>query len=184
MNKITLKGQTLLELVVGMSLIAVVIGALAITTTYSLRNTQFSKNQAQATQFAQENLEKVRTIKSANYGICLNGQDPLVNCFAWEDIWIKNDFGNLPACDDLPAPTCTFELRDNGCTVVTGDTRPLCLVYKATPSSFSGVSGNFTYQIYIENEVPNEQKRVTSKVFWTDTTGQHSSDLVTVFSKL
>lgn len=184
MSKLTFKGQSLLELVVGISLIAAVLTALVVTTTYSLRNTQFSKNQSLATKFAQENLEKVRTIKIANYGVCLNGQDPLVNCSTWEeDIWVKNDFGNLPTCDDLPSPTCTFEFRNAGCTVG-GETKDPCLIYKTTPSVFPGSPTVFTYQIYIENEVPNQQKRITSKVFWTDSTGQHSSDLVTVFSKL
>ena len=55
-----------MELVVGISLITVVIGAIAVITTYSSRNSQFSKNQAQATKLAQENIDVVITIGDAS----------------------------------------------------------------------------------------------------------------------
>lgn len=159
------RGQTLLELVVGMSLITVVIGALAIITTYSLRNSQFSKNQSQGTQLAQENLEKVRTIRSANYGVCLNGQSV---CSTWDEIW-PVVFGSD-----------TFVLQP--CTAA-GILKPFCLTYSAVRAD---LGNGFSGQIIIEDEPgsPATQKRVTSRVFWTDNTGEHSSDLVTVFSKL
>lgn len=175
MNRLTAKGQTLLELVVGMSLITVVIGALAITTTYSLRNTQFSKNQAQATQLAQENMEKVRTIKSANYGVCLTNRTP---CLTWEEIWDVT-FGSSESCT---AVGCTY-IPTNNCTVTGNITKALCLTYSENPVD---LGNGFTAQVIIEDEpgLSNTQKRVTSEVFWTDTTGKHSSDLVTVFSKL
>ncbi|MBI2593426.1 prepilin-type N-terminal cleavage/methylation domain-containing protein [Candidatus Daviesbacteria bacterium] len=171
------KGQTLLELVVGMSLIAVVIGAMAITTTYSLRNTQFSKNQAQATMLAQENMEKVRTIKSANYGVCLQGKTP---CLTWEEIWDET-FGSYSS-KSCTLIGCTY-IPSNNCTVTGDITKALCLTYSENPID---LGNGFTAQVIIEDEpgLAGTQKRVTSKVFWTDTTGQHSSDLVTVFSKL
>ncbi len=181
MNKLTCKGQTLLELVVGLGILLVVLGAAAISTTQGLRNSQFSKNQAQATKLAQENMEIVRTIKNSNLGVCLSGQGT-TSCLTWEGIW-TNNFGNLPACAN-PTATCTFEIRNNTCTLAAGGTKPICLVYKNTPAVLSG--GIFSYQVYIENEdlaLPLIQKRVTSRVFWTDSTGQHSSDLVTVFSR-
>lgn len=172
---LNLKGQTLLELVVGMSLITVVIGALAITTTYSLRNTQFSKNQAQATKLAQENLEKVRTIKSSNYGVCPDGQVP---CLTWEEIWDEK-FGKAGSCSALG---CTY-IPTNNCTVTDDLVKALCLTYSAAPVN---IGNGFTAQVIIEDDVASSgtQKTVTSRVFWTDTTGEHSSDLVTVFSKL
>lgn len=164
MNNLSAKGQTLLELVVGMSLITVVIGALAITTTYSLRNTQFSKNQALATKFAQENLEKVRTIKSSNDGVCLQGQTP---CKTWDEIWGITFAGS------------SYVLTTS-CTVTGNIVKPLCLSYNLTPAN---LGNGFTGQIIIEDEAAS-QKRVRSKVYWTDSTGQHVSELVTVFSKL
>lgn len=166
MNKLEQGGQTLLELVVGMGLIAAVITALAITTTYGLRNTQFSKNQALATKLAQENLEKVRTIKSANYGVCLQNE-LLSNCSSWESIW-SISFG-----------TGSRFVIENGCTV-SASTEPLCLKYS---TDFADLGNGFTGEVILADEASG-QKRVTSRVFWTDTTGQHKSDLVTLFSKL
>jgi len=166
-----------MELVVGVSLIAVVIGAIAVITTYSLRNSQFSKNQALATKFAQQNLEFVRTIKSANYDVCLANQQP-GNCSSWESIW-STDFG-----------TGTNFVIQKDCTV-RGTSKTYCL--KFNPGNIADTDGVFTKEVIISNEArvtgqpPDKdsgQKRVTSRVYWTDTTGQHSSDLVTVFSKI
>lgn len=168
------KGQTLLELVVGMSLVTVIIGALAITTTYSLRNSQFSKNQTQATKYAQEYLEQVRTIKSANYGICFTGQP---TCSNWEEIWVPG--GQFQA--RCASGSCKFNIS-GGCTATSGSV-PVCLREISSPASIGGI---FTAEILLQNEAgfTDTQKRVTAKVYWTDASGQHSSDLVTVFSKL
>lgn len=169
-------GQTLIELVVGLGLIAVVITALAITTTYSLRNTQFSKNQTLATKLAQENMEKVRTIKIANYGVCLQGQ-PTSACSSWEEIWAH------------PFTLTGEEYTIIGGCTINGQFKDYCLQYKNLSAPWDLLNG-FTGLVIIAGENNGSggenlnQKRVTSRVFWTDTTGQHSSDLVTVFSKL
>lgn len=176
MNKTFAQGQSLMELVVGMGLIAAVITALAITTTYSSRNTQFSKNQALATKLAREYMEKVRTIKSANYGVCVQGG--VTPCKTWEEIW-DLDFGAVPTCPY----GCTYVPTSTTCTVTDNITKPFCLTYSSAPAD---LGNGFTGQIIMEDEAGNSktQQRVTSRVFWTDTTGQHSSDLVTVFSRL
>lgn len=178
----------MLELVVGIGLIAGVITAMVITTTYSLRNTQFSKNQSLATKLAQENLEKVRTIKIANYGVCLSTEDPLVDCSTWEEIW-STSFGSYGTCTTPPG--CTFKFSNNCITSgasgnVTNVTNPICLVFASSAVPFGAADSVFTGYVILEDEAGavTTQKRVTSKVFWNDSTGQHSSDLVTVFSKL
>jgi Tfp pilus assembly protein PilV len=179
LNRISDKGQTLLELVVGLSLVTVIIGALAITTTYSLRNSQFSKNQTQATKFAQEYMEKVRTIKASNYGVCFTGQSP--NCSSWEDIWTNGTQGySLFQANCVPSG-CRFNTI-NGCTTASGS-KAVCLRQISSPASLGNV---FTGEIVIENEpgIGDAQKRVTANVYWSDASGQHSSDLVTVFSKI
>lgn len=169
------KGQTLLELVVGLSLIAVVVGAIAIITTNGLRNTTFSKNQSKATQLAQQNLEKARTVKSSNYGVCLENQ---TTCSTWEEIW-NTSFGTYQSgC----TTGCTFVIKNN-CTVTGNIVKPVCLSFAAAPAD---LGDNFTGQIIIEDEPGSTttQKRVISKISWTDTTGTHSSDLVTILSKI
>lgn len=172
MSKLNLKGQTLLELVVGLGLLTVIVGALAIVTTNSLRNSQFSKNQVQATKLAQENMEKVRTIKSSDFGVCLQGESV---CSTWENIWAVNFGRQQTGC----TIGCTFYPED-GCTVTGDEEKPLCLRYQANPIS---VGENFTGQIIIEDEDVN-QKRVTSRVSWVDATGNHSSELVTILSRI
>ena len=167
--KIHSAGQSLMELVVGVSLITVVIGAVAVITTYGLRNSQFSKNQAQATKLAQEKLELVRAIKSSNYGICLPGEQTSA-CSSWENVWSRS-FGIGEE----------YRISANGCTV-SGVSSPYCLQYKG-PNSTWDLGGGLSGEIIIKDEVAN-QKRVISRIYWTDTSGVHSSDLVTVFSKL
>lgn len=167
--ELTSKGQTLMELVVGVSLISVVVGAIAVVTTYSLRNSQFSKNQATATKLAQEKLEIVRTIKSSNYGICLSGQQ-LTACSSWEDVW-SHSFGSGEE----------YLIPANGCTVA-GVTKPYCIQYKGPVSTWD-LGNGFSGEVIVKDEVA-DQKRVIVRVYWTDTTGLHSSDLVTVFSRI
>lgn len=168
-----------MELVVGVSLISMVVGAIALVTTYSLRNTQFSKNQAQATKLAQESMERVRTIKSSNWGVCTENEE-LSNCSSWENIWSK-DFGGGSG---------SGYIVQNGCTV-SGSQKPFCL--KFNPGKRADLGNGFSGEVRIANEpkitgqpadADSGQKRVTVKVYWTDTTGEHVSDLVTVFSKI
>ena len=172
-----------MELVVGISLITVVIGAIAVITTYSSRNSQFSKNQAQATRLAQENIEKVRTIKTSNYGLCFRDG----SCSSWEEVWTSGP-NYLKFNSECGTSACKFSLLQSGCALSGSAPPKICLqqlLSTAEPVSIPGAIG-FTYEILISNEpgVGPTQKRVTSRVYWTDTTGQHSSDLVTVFSKI
>lgn len=181
--KLSGKGQSLMELVVGVSLITIVVGAVAVITTYGLRNSQFSKNQAQATKLAQENIEKVRTIKSSNYGICFIG---LPACSSWEAVWTLGTESYSKFETDCAATGCKFSLLLSGCTIPGDGSPQVCLQQLSATANPVNLQEGFTYEILISNEpeVGASQKRVTSRVFWTDTTGDHSSDLVTVFSKL
>lgn len=167
----------MLELVIGIGLVAVVVGALAIVTTNSLMSAQFSKNQVLATKKAQENLEKVRTIKKSGYGVCTIS-DPISSCSAWEDIWTAN-FGTVAANCVTNNTGCTFILVNN-CYLYNGEQKPFCLRYSATKAD---LGNGFTGQIIIEDETFN-QKRVTSRVYWTDSSGEHSSYLVTVLTRI
>lgn len=185
-NKLRQSGQTLLELVVGLGIVVIILGAVAITTTYSIRNSQFSKNQVAATKLAETYIEKVRTVKTLNYGVCLQNEATSA-CSSWESIWTRT-FGSRadPADTSCTSGTtpCTFKTIP-GCTVpsVTPSNKLLCLVYSAAAED---LPNGFTGRIFIEDEsgAANTQKRVTARVYWTDSTGDHSSDLVTVFSKI
>lgn len=62
----TTKGQTLIEVVAALGIAIAVISAITIIVISSLSNTQFSKNQHAATQYAQEGIEQIRLIRDTD----------------------------------------------------------------------------------------------------------------------
>lgn len=73
-------GQSLIEMVVAIAVVVIVILALVAITTTSIRNAAFSRNQALATKYAQEGMEKVRAYRDqtdwATFTITSNCQNP------------------------------------------------------------------------------------------------------------
>ena len=61
------KGQTLLEAMIGLGVAIAVVSAIVIAIISSLNNTQFSKNQNLANQYAQQGMEIVRKIRDASW---------------------------------------------------------------------------------------------------------------------
>lgn len=180
-NFLNQKGQNILELVVGLGLVAVVAVAISIMTINSLQNTQFSKNQSQATKLAQEMIEKVRTVKDANFGVCTQAQVAgNQTCSTWEESW-ANQYGTITG-DCIANQTCTFVVGAACNTAFTGtvESKPFCLRHSPTALD---LGDGFTGQVFIEDEQGN-QKRVTVRVLWTDVSGAHNSELVTVLSRI
>lgn len=60
------KGQSLIEVVGALAIALIVILALVRVTVTSMRNANFAKNQALATQYAQEGMEKIRAYRDQN----------------------------------------------------------------------------------------------------------------------
>jgi type II secretory pathway pseudopilin PulG len=60
-------GQTLVELLIALSIAIVVITSMTIAVVSSLNNAAFSKNQTLATQYAQEGMEIVKQMQVSNY---------------------------------------------------------------------------------------------------------------------
>ena len=178
------RGQNMLELVLGLGLIAVVSMAISIISVNSLQNTQFSKNQTQATKLAQEIMEKVRTVKNSNFGICSQSQvaaGPSAVCTNWEQVW-ADQFGTFET-NCVSNQTCTYVLGTSCLTPVgtsASETNPFCLKHSATALD---LGNGFTGQVFIEDE-QTSQKRVTIRVNWTDTSGAHMSELVTILSRI
>lgn len=54
------KGQSLLEVVVGVSIVAVVLSGMIAAVNYALSNSQFARNKASATKYGQEAIEWLR----------------------------------------------------------------------------------------------------------------------------
>lgn len=61
-----MKGQSLIEVLVALSIAVVVLAGMTIAVVSSLRNAQFTKNQNLATQYARQGMEIVRQIRDAN----------------------------------------------------------------------------------------------------------------------
>jgi Tfp pilus assembly protein PilV len=64
-----MKGQTLLEALLTLSLIIVVVTGITATIITSLSNARYGKTQAVATQYAQEGIEILRKIRNNNYSV-------------------------------------------------------------------------------------------------------------------
>ncbi len=152
-------GQTLIELMVVILVSVIIIGALVFTTIASLRNAQFSKNQAQATKLAQAGIETVRSLRDRNGLISYQG-----NQIQFSDLW-TTDF----TCTG-GAPNCQFFFSDTGLLV--------------SGNFFESISPNFKRQVLIEGSGGTESKNFTVTVGWTDFSGSHASRLTTILGKI
>ncbi len=62
-----MKGQTIIEVLVALGAAVVVVTAIAIVVISAINNTQYSKNQNLATQYAQQGMEILRQIRDSTY---------------------------------------------------------------------------------------------------------------------
>ena len=168
------KGQTLLELIVVMSVCVLVVGALVFATIASLRNAQFAKNQAQATKLAQEGLERVRVGRDRNSSITIPG----TNVVSWNgdelntgtSVWESRITDN---CGSSSLPTyCYLNVSSGGVLSYAGVSRDV-------PANAEPIVPNFKRAIIIDDDSPNS-KKLTAVVVWTDFSGTHESRLTTI----
>lgn len=154
--------QSLLELIIVLAIAIIVIGALAIVTITSLRNANLSKNQLQATKYAQEGMERVRSIRNRNGDIVYDG-NPQKFSFLW-DIKLRNDCGD----------PCSFFLNSTNNSLTQSDIL------------FEPLAGGFERRVYLTDEGGSwrEKKTVTVLVNWVDFSGKHESKLITILGKI
>lgn len=186
------KGQTLLELVVVIAVIVIVIGALVFATIASLRNAQFSKNQAQATKLAQEGLELVRSGRGRNK--CINSLPGGANVNSWNGgntsclggaIWDYQISGASSVC--APPLNCFFNISNNPATQGV-----LSYITSYSPTPIQPLPPNsesippFTRAVIITDDSSTYQiqKTVTVIVTWIDISGEHESRLTTILGKI
>lgn len=69
-------GQTLIEVLVALSVISIIVTSITIAVITSLNNAEFVKNQNLATEYAQQGMEEIRFMRNTNYTSFtgLNGQ--------------------------------------------------------------------------------------------------------------
>lgn len=181
-------GQTLIELIVVMAVSVIIIGALVFATIASLRNAQFSKNQAQATKLAQQGLELVRAGRDQNKSI---KNIPSANVDSWNgsttnptySIW---SYPVYSGCGSGAVGTaCYLKLISTG-GVLTGELNWISSS-SSFPTSFAeDVNGQFKRAIIISDDsgTYSVQKTVTAIVQWTDFSGPHQSQLTTILRKI
>ncbi len=172
------KGQSLMELVVVIAVMVIVIGALTFATIASLRNAQFSKNQAQATKLAQEGLEWARTGRDRNSTI----GGSLGDVSSWNgdgtsesSIWSYTIFSNCEIV--FPGNKCYFKIFSDGSLQYINSSPAFPSDFAETPVS----APMFKRAVILSDDNSSAcAKKVTSIVQWKDFSGDHSSTLTTI----
>ncbi len=155
------KGQTLIEMIVVISVGVLVVGGLVFATINSLRNANFAKNQAQVTKLAQEGIERVRSIRDQNGVAVFNHGGGQTSTFS-------QLYSVLMVSTCNP---CKFNLNSAQNSL--------------NSTSNPEIVGNFTRQVQITDDATNwaSEKKITVVVSWTDPTGSHESKLTTILTK-
>lgn len=162
-TKVNQKGQSLLELTIALGIATMIISALTVTTLVSLRNSQFAQNQLQATKFAQDGLELIKTARSKNCPISANG-----NTYYW-----YND-PSLIWSYQVSNPNIQYmsvDLSSSPCIVFSNSLNPQIL-------------GNLSRSITVTDSLPGvaDSKVITSTVTWSDISGSHESKITTILT--
>ncbi|EKD90597.1 MAG: hypothetical protein ACD_30C00112G0038 [uncultured bacterium] len=166
------KGQSILEITIALGLILIVVSGIAVATLNGLRNSQFSRNQLQATKYAQEMLEGVRATRERDYTVC--GPAPIIK---WSDLWSSN------AC--TPTLSCNFILQTSGTCPDNAKADPFWLSPTLNPAQITFSGTVFTRIINIQDYQANlNQKLVTATVSWQDASGSHKSELTTILAEV
>lgn len=156
------RGQLLIEVLVALALAIVVATAFVSLGAVAIKNSQASKNQANATQLAQEGIEKLIELRDAS-----NGNDTWTTWF--------NAFASFPVNTQLctstnPLAYCAYDYKI--------DLSPCGSPTTCEPVSASG--GTVTYQRKVRVVQMGQSANLLDImvfVYWTDASGTHSSQL-------
>lgn len=160
------KGQSLLELVIVIAVAIIVIAALTSATISSLRNANFSKNQLQATKFAQEGLEKVRSIRDRDGFVIANFGSSTTK---FSELW------SVKLSETCAIPCLVNFLLD-----------PLNNSLTQNNSTAEDLGGSFQRWVKMTDDSTTFQskKTITVIVTWVDFAGSHESRLTTYLRKI
>lgn len=179
------KGQTLIELVVSIAIVLIIITGVTILTIQGIQNSQFSRNQVQATKLAQEGIEKMRTIRDNKFTVC--GDSVGANVVKTNGLWSTN-CGSGNACRYLISQTAglcgtpgvattTLWINYTASTTQTENITLSGVVFKriVTVTDGQNLAGTFS---------PTSVKDVTVTVTWTDSSGTHNSNVSTSLTNI
>lgn len=174
-----MKGQSLLEIVVLIGVVVIIGSGLVVVTLTSLKNSQFSKNQLQATKYAQGAIDAIRTIRDRNSVVCFN---PTIS--HWEDFWAES------LCN-TDTNKCYFNLQYSApgnqplCSINDGNQQYWLKKVNSENDTESLESGNLKRLVQIISvnaAAGQEEKKVITTVSWTDVSGSHQSQLITILT--
>jgi Tfp pilus assembly protein PilV len=168
------KGQSLIEVLVVGAVSAVMIVALAVIILSSLKNAQFAQNQTQATKLAQDAIDKIRILRDGNANMTLTPPNDSAVCFSklWE---INSNFD----CSAQVGSYCYYRL-----TLPAAQTGKISLDEMTTEPAAKDTSiGNGFYRLIKINQTSNTEVRLVVQVGWTDSSGEHNSNLETILTK-
>lgn len=167
-------GQSLMEVVVALTVGILVVTALTFATLFSVRNAGFSKASVQATKLAQEGLERVRSGRDKNALITNNFKILGIDINDWNDpdLWSNQISPSCGGCQEY------FKVNVDG-------KLQYLLPAPDIPSNAEKI-GQFQRAIILSETQPPSptQKQVTAVVRWTDTSGPHESKLTTILGRL
>ncbi len=168
-------GQTLIEVLIALTVGVLILGALVIATIVSIRNAQFSQNQIQATKYAQEAVDLVRTIRNRN--LTVDSTNPPLTTF--QNMW-STDFAS---CNYIPENSCQ-NLSFLGFFKLDSTAPKMTRMNTITESS-ELLADNFKRFVFIEDnpETSDTEKKVTVIVRWADASGNHESNVQTILTK-
>jgi Tfp pilus assembly protein PilV len=172
MINITEKGQSLVEVVIALGIAITIVIAFTNATLSSVRNSQFAKDQNQATKHVQESLEIIRAIRD---------QDSTVGGSPWSALWTTNlsgaNSGNSAYTGkcytlDKTGVSYSFTMSEAGGSGSCSDTNDAV------------IDTQFKRKINISNDTTSiDKKLIRVRVYWTDAKGTHSSDISTYLTK-
>ena len=191
------KAQTLLELVVVISVLVIVVSALTFATIASIRNASFAQNQLQATKLAQEGIERVRTGRDRVQSITIGG----TSVTSWNSdlavagsIWNYRISGTSSECEtEQPnvSGKCYFNITPAGELLNIGFSRT---TFPDNAESIPQDKPLFKRAITLSDDLNENKnfsdddyqnaKRATAMVKWTDFSGAHESKLTTILRRI
>lgn len=114
--KINQSGQSIVEVVIAVGIVALVLVALVTAVTVSIRNSTFSKNKSIANKYVSEGIEAVRSIRDADWTTLNNESGQINGLLNSSGVWSFSSASDIPAsgytrtvnvaCNSVPGDSC------------------------------------------------------------------------------
>lgn len=158
-------GQSLIEVLIVLTVAVIIVVTILSAVLMSLKNARFAQNQSQATRYAQEAMETIKSLKERDENIWFKSEE-----------WKFSDFLEHPIGSNGDGCTsfCYFQI---------GEDPDLLLEQVFAPESALPVPG-FQRGISFANGDNPGEKKLKVWVRWEDSSGVHESNLETILGKL